>query len=55
MSDAAKILRDLDKLQAEAEKLMQLLKDRQVGLTSWWVLLRERLDALDDVADGMGR
>lgn len=34
---------NLDALQREAEKLVGLLKDRQVGLMTWWGFLRERL------------
>jgi len=34
---------DLDKLQAEAEKLVALLKDRQPGLMTWNGFLAERL------------
>jgi len=37
---------DLNKLQSETEKLLDLLKDRQPGLATWNLLLRERLENL---------
>lgn len=37
---------DLDDLQNETEKLLSLLKDRQLGLTSWNNLLSERLKSI---------
>lgn len=37
---------DLDELQQEAEKLVALLKDRQPGLMTWGMFLRDRLTRL---------
>lgn len=37
---------NLDQLQQEAEKLVSLLKDRQLGLMTWHMLLEERLKAI---------
>ena len=36
----------LDKLQAEVEKLLSLLKDRQPGLMTWNMFLEERLKTI---------
>ena len=38
-----------DRLQEEAEKLVALLKDREVGLFSWHMLLNERLKTIHDL------
>lgn len=38
-----------DRLQEEAEKLVALLKDREVGLFSWHTLLNERLKTIHDL------
>ena len=38
-----------DRLQEEAEKLVALLKDREVGLFSWHILLNERLKTIHDI------
>jgi len=38
-----------DKLQEEAEKLVSLLKDREVGLFSWHMLLNKRLKSIHDL------
>ncbi len=38
-----------DKLQEEAEKLVSLLKDREVGMFSWHILLNERLKSIHDL------
>jgi hypothetical protein len=37
---------DLDKLQAEVEKLLSLLQDRQPGLISWNMFMEERLKSI---------
>lgn len=34
---------DLDELQQETERLLALLKDRQIGALSWNIFMRERL------------
>jgi len=40
---------DLDELQAEAEKLVALLKDREPGHMTWHMCMRERLIKLDTI------
>ncbi len=40
----------LDELQEEAEWLLSLLKDRQLGLFSWHIFLRKRLQKLHDLS-----
>ena len=37
---------DLDELQAEAEKLVALLENRELGLSTWHEFLRKRLITL---------
>jgi len=36
----------LDELQQEAEKLLALLKDRQIGMMTWDDFMRERLQKI---------
>ena len=36
----------LDVLQAEVEKLLGLLKDRQIGLVSWHTFFQQRVNAI---------
>lgn len=45
---------DLDELQAETEKLLALLKDRQRGLFSWNMLLAERCKAIAEMFEKAG-
>ena len=40
---------DLDKLQQETEKLLALLKDRQLGMMTWNGFLQERLTNLHEL------
>lgn len=41
----------LDELQVETEKLLALLKDRQVGVSAWSLLLHMRAKALQHLLD----
>ena len=43
---------DLDQLQAEAEQLVLLLKDRQPGLFSWGDMLRSRMIRIRQLLSG---
>jgi len=43
----------LDELQMEAEKLVALLKDRQVGLFTWHDFLRERVQKMHELTSRM--
>jgi len=45
---------DLDKLQAEVEKLLSLLHDRQPGLISWNMFMEERLKSIVDMIAAAG-
>ncbi len=38
----------LDQLQSEAERLLSLLKDREVGLFTWWEMLNRRVEAIEN-------
>jgi len=40
---------NLDELQQEAEKLVALLKDRQSGLMSWNMLMKERVESIHNM------
>jgi len=42
----AKIDNDLDELQSIVEKILALLKDRQIGLISWYFMFNEDLQEL---------
>jgi hypothetical protein len=44
----------LDELQAEVEKLLALLKDRQPGLMAWNMFLNERLEAIQKMIESAG-
>lgn len=46
---------NLDKLQAEVEKLLSLLKDRQPGLTTWNMFLEERLKTIQKMITELTR
>ncbi len=41
---------DLDELQTEAERLLSLLKDRQHGLISWNLYLKERIENIHRIS-----
>ncbi|TWU51412.1 hypothetical protein Poly59_30040 [Rubripirellula reticaptiva] len=45
---------NLDELQAEVEKLLALLKDRQPGLMTWNMFLNERLEAVQKMIESAG-
>lgn len=45
---------NLDKLQAETEKLLSLLKDRQQGLFTWNEFLHERLVSIHALIESSG-
>ena len=45
---------NLDELQTETEKLLQLLNDRQLGLITWNMFLIERLTAIKKMAEEAG-
>lgn len=40
---------NLDELQVEAEKLVKLLQDREIGLAMWNEAMQERLQKLRDL------
>ncbi|MEK7120311.1 MAG: hypothetical protein AAB824_02100 [Patescibacteria group bacterium] len=42
-TEEAQVNLDLDELQRETEQLLALLKDRQLGVMSWYMFMRERL------------
>lgn len=48
-------MEQLDRLQDEAERLVLLLKDRQPGLSMWWTLVKQRLQAIEVILDEMQR
>lgn len=41
---------DLDELQGETEKLLALLKDRQHGLMTWNMFMKERLENIHRIS-----
>lgn len=45
---------NLNELQAEVEKLLALLQDRQPGLMSWNMLLNERLQSIQKMIESSG-
>lgn len=45
---------NLDELQIEIEKLLSLLNDRQPGMMTWNMFLRERLEAIKKMLDFAG-
>jgi hypothetical protein len=48
------ITMNLDELQAEVEKLLALLRDRQPGLMTWNMFLHERLGAIQKMLEAAG-
>lgn len=44
---------DLDQLQAEVEKLLALLKNREPGLMTWNMFLHDRLQSIFKLAKAM--
>lgn len=45
---------NLDELQTEVEQLLYLLKDRQSGLSSWNILLAEKLRLIKELIEKGG-
>jgi hypothetical protein len=45
---------NLEDLQNEVEKLLSLLRDRQIGLFTWNQFLRERLSAIKKMIEAAG-
>ncbi len=44
----------LDELHAEVKRLDSLLEDRQIGLSSWTMFLKERVVAIKTIAKRLG-
>ena len=42
----------LDNLQGDAERLVNLLKAREIGLVSWWILLGDCMKRIHDLWQG---
>ncbi len=45
---------NLDELQIEVEKLLSLLKDRQIGVLAWNMFLTERLRSIQEMIKAAG-
>jgi len=44
----------LDELEVEVNKLQKLLKDKQIGIFSWWSFLFDRLKNIKAISTKLG-
>jgi hypothetical protein len=48
------LLMNLDELQEEAQKLLKLLEDRQIGTMGWNMFMTERLQKIKQLIENAG-